>query len=274
MATYIFDGMTELVKGEIATKEGSGTPKVSLSFELNRSHILSLNKIEVKIDEITMVEKVVEKTKDKPKKEPKKSKYVTKEDEAEAESEEKKVDPEGDATEEVKDEAPVEVKPIMEEKVIPHVFPFTDLKEKLTKVRLLEPGNKALASGRIKGLEKRDDDKKKNDAAKNDYESLVLEFRSWLSDDVNDAFVTSIEREKNIDKCNDGEDWLYGEGSNAGQKEYQTKGYDLKISFSKFKTRKSEYELRYETVPKIKALMEQLRDDLPIVLVGKPWITE
>lgn len=222
MATYVFDGMTEIVKGDIATKEGSSVPKVSLQFELNRSHILSLNKIEVKIDEITLVEKVVEKTKEKVKKEPKKSKYVLKEEEAEAE--EKKVETEEkveDAEEEAKEEAaPVEVKPIMEEKVIPHVFPFTDIKEKLVKVRLLEAGNKALASGRIKGLEKRDDDKKKNDAAKNDYESLVLEFRSWMSDDANDAYTTQNERDKNIDKCNDGEDWLYGEGSNAGAKEY------------------------------------------------------
>lgn len=102
----------------------------------------------------------------------------------------------------------------------------------------------------------------------------MLEFRSWLSDDENEVFITSIEREKNIDKCNDGEDWLYGEGSNAGQKEYQTKGYDLKITFSKFKTRKSEHELRKEVVPKINAVMEQMRDDLPAILSAKTWITE
>jgi len=30
MATYVFDGMTEIVKGDIATKEGSSVPKVSL----------------------------------------------------------------------------------------------------------------------------------------------------------------------------------------------------------------------------------------------------
>jgi len=132
----------------------------------------------------------------------------------------------------------------MEEKVIPHVYPFTDVKEKLIKVRLLEADKKALANGRIKSLEKRDEDKKKNDAAKNDFESMVLDFRSWLSDDVNDAYTTQNEREKNIDKCNDGEDWLYGEGSNAGAKEYQSKGKELKELFNKFKIRKSEHALR------------------------------
>jgi len=125
-----------------------------------------------------------------------------------------------EGAEEAKEEA-VEVKPIMEEKVIPHVFPITDFKEKLTKVRLLEYSNRLLAISRIKSLEKRDEDKKKNDAAKNDFESLVIDFRSWLNDDANEAYTTQNEREKYIDKCNDGEDWLYGEGSDAGVKEYQ-----------------------------------------------------
>lgn len=72
MATYTFDGMTNITNGEIAKKQGFSVPKVSLQFELNRSHILSLNKIEVKIDEVTMVEKVVEKKTKKGKKEDKK----------------------------------------------------------------------------------------------------------------------------------------------------------------------------------------------------------
>jgi len=84
MATYTLDGMTDIVKGEIATKEGSSTPKVAIQFELSRSHVLSLNKIEVKIDEITMVEKKVEKPKEKEKKPAKKTKHLTWEEIAEA----------------------------------------------------------------------------------------------------------------------------------------------------------------------------------------------
>jgi len=30
MATYTLDGMTDIVKGEIATKEGSSAPKVAI----------------------------------------------------------------------------------------------------------------------------------------------------------------------------------------------------------------------------------------------------
>jgi len=158
--------------------------------------------------------------------------------------------------------------------VIPHAYPFTDLKEKLFKVRLLEASNKALAIGRIKSLEKRDEDKKKNDAAKNDFESLVLDFRSWLSDDANDAYTTQNEREKHIDMCNDGEDWLYGDGSNAGIKEYNSKGKELKENFNKFKTRKSEHALREGTVSKVTKALEDMRDELAVVLAAKPWITE
>jgi len=46
--------------------------------------VLSLNKIEVKIDEITMVEKKVEKPKEKEKKPAKKTKHLTWEEIAEA----------------------------------------------------------------------------------------------------------------------------------------------------------------------------------------------
>lgn len=40
-----------IANNEIAKKEGSTTPKVSLSFELTRSHLLKINKAEVKIEE-------------------------------------------------------------------------------------------------------------------------------------------------------------------------------------------------------------------------------
>ena len=103
----------------------------------------------------------------------------------------------------------------MEEKIIPHVFPFTNIKVELEKVRLLENEARSQSIDRIKKLEKRDEEKKKNDSAKNDYESLVLDFRSWLSDDGNEPYITSLERDKFIDQCNEGEDWLYSQGSNA-----------------------------------------------------------
>jgi hypothetical protein len=169
-------------------------PKVSLSFELNRSHILLLNKLEVKVDETTMVEKVIEV---KPVKKVLKPKKVNKEDKEKLEDADKEAKKEETEEEVKKEETEEEVKKeegdedfpvpekVMEEKVIPHSYPFTVIDTKLNNVRLIEGGKRALAVGRMRALEKRDEDKKKNDAAKNDFESLVLEFRSWLNDDDN-----------------------------------------------------------------------------------------
>jgi hypothetical protein len=50
---------------------------------------------------------------------------------------------------------------------------------------LLSEGMKKEAKTRIKAQEKRDSDKDKTDEAKNTYESLIYEFRSWLTDDEN-----------------------------------------------------------------------------------------
>ena len=58
LLSYFLADLDEISTSEMAKKEDSTTPKVSLSFELSRSHILTLSKAEVKIDE-TVVEEVV-----------------------------------------------------------------------------------------------------------------------------------------------------------------------------------------------------------------------
>jgi hypothetical protein len=50
---------------------------------------------------------------------------------------------------------------------------------------LLSEDMKKEAKTRIKAQEKRDSDKDKTDEAKNTYESLIYEFRSWLTEDEN-----------------------------------------------------------------------------------------
>jgi hypothetical protein len=51
--------------------------------------------------------------------------------------------------------------------------------------RLLSDESKKEAKSRLKALEKRDTDKLKTDEAKNTYESLIYEFRTWLNEDEN-----------------------------------------------------------------------------------------
>jgi tRNA U34 5-carboxymethylaminomethyl modifying GTPase MnmE/TrmE len=67
----------------------------------------------------------------------------------------------------------------------------------------------------IEALEKRDSDKFKTDEAKNTFEALIYEFRSWLQEDSNAVYVEESEREALIGKCNSGEDWIYEAGSDV-----------------------------------------------------------
>lgn len=76
------------------------------------------------------------------------------------------------------------------------------------------------AKSRIKALEKRDSDKLKTDEEKNNYESMVYALRGWLNEDENLPYVSEEDREEYITKCNEGEDWLYEDGDDAGYKEY------------------------------------------------------
>jgi hypothetical protein len=60
LATFTLTNIDDIAKNDIALKEGSTKPKVTLSFELTRSGLIQLNKAEVKIDETyTVEEKIV-----------------------------------------------------------------------------------------------------------------------------------------------------------------------------------------------------------------------
>ena len=59
----MINGIEEVANYEVAKKEGSSKPRISLSFELTRSGLLQLNKAEAKIDEIYEVETKVKKNK-------------------------------------------------------------------------------------------------------------------------------------------------------------------------------------------------------------------
>lgn len=75
-------------------------------------------------------------------------------------------------------------------------------------------------------------------------------------------------------KCNEAEEWLYEDGAEAGYKEYQTKTYDLKSPFSKFKNRKVESIARTQIVAEMTESLTSMRDQLPDALEKKSWISE
>jgi len=223
LATYVIDEIDAIAKNDIATKEGSTTPKLTLKFELTRSHLLQIEKAELKIEEYVRTEvKQPEKDSDETEK--------TEEENAEV----------SDEAEKVEEVAAEEVEPVFEEKMVPHNYPLF-ANETLHNVRLLSKENKKAAKDRIKALEKRDNDKFRTDEAKNTFESLIYEFRGWLNNDENQVYEEASEIEKLVDLCNSGEEWLYDAGDEVGYKEYQTKGYELQTAYSKLKVRKQEH---------------------------------
>lgn len=121
--------------------------------------------------------------------------------------------------------------------MVPHSYTVTP-KETLFGVKLLSKDAKKEARSRIKALEKRDNDKLKTDEAKNTFESLIYEFRSWLNEDENQVYEEESTIGDLIAKCNDNEDWLYEAGAEVSYKEYQTKTYDMQGAFAKLKIRK------------------------------------
>lgn len=138
--TYTLSELAEIANNTIAIKEDSTKPKVSLSFELNRSHILKLIKVSAEIVE-TRVEEI------KPKKEEKKEedkKADDKKDDKDAKTESKE-EPKSDDTktdekkEEAKKEEPKVEEPKKEFKTskVPHTYSVI-IKEKLNGVRLLD----------------------------------------------------------------------------------------------------------------------------------------
>ena len=256
ISTYLLDDLEDIAENSIAKKENSTLPKVSLQFELSRSHILQLNKAEAKIDEQVRQPIKQNKTSNDTKKT-----NSTKSEEEKPESSNKT------------DEAAADEDIQYEDKTITHTYPITP-NETLHGLRLLNKEQKNAAKSRIKALEKRDSDKFKTDEAKNTFEALIYEFRGWLQDDSNAVYVQESERETLIAKCNSGEDWIYEAGSDVSYKEYQTKSYDLQGAYSKLKTRKQEHALREETLPSVLQGLAEMRDRLPEILEQRPWITE
>lgn len=114
MVTFSLPELDEIAKNEIATKEGSTKPKVSLNFELTRSHLFKLKSASVTIDEKIIEEVIIEKKEEEKKEEADSEEKEEGSDESESEKsgEEKAMEAEktDEATEESenKEEEPVE----------------------------------------------------------------------------------------------------------------------------------------------------------------------
>jgi hypothetical protein len=114
------DEIRDIATNEIAKKEGSTQPKVSLSFELNRSSLLKVTKAEVKMEEYVRTEIKPDEEKDK------------------TEDSDKKEDSDAADAEAVEGDEPVAepVEPEFKEEMVPHSYPLLP-SETLIDCRLL-----------------------------------------------------------------------------------------------------------------------------------------
>lgn len=63
LATFELNELDEICNNDIATLPDTTKPKVSLSFELSRSHIIKLNKVSVSMEETRIETEKVKKDK-------------------------------------------------------------------------------------------------------------------------------------------------------------------------------------------------------------------
>lgn len=117
---------------------------------------------------------------------------------------------------------------------MPHTFEIKDLNEELPGLRLMSKDMKKAGKSKLKSLNQRDKDKMMADEAKNAYESMIYSLRDWLTDEDNAAYVPEADREALLQKLEDGEEWLYDEGSQVSHSKYQERSYELTKEQTKF----------------------------------------
>lgn len=70
---------------------------------------------------------------------------------------------------------------------------------------------------------------------------MIYSLRDWLRDDDNEMYVEESEKEALLQKLEDGEEWLYDEGSQVSHTKYQERSYELTKEQTKFNKRKEEH---------------------------------
>lgn len=131
-----------------------------------------------------------------------------------------------------------------------------------------------VAKDRMKWYKKRDEDKIKTDEAKNGFEALVYEFRGWLREDENEAYVEEAQRESWIEKLNEMEDWLYEDGSDANHTVYRKKREELDKDFGVYQKRESFHREQDKTVDASTKVLTKIVEKVAEMAEKKPWIAE
>jgi len=151
-------------------KETTTKPKISLAFELSRSHLFQLLSAKINVEETVLEEIIPEipaETKNEEEKSDDETAVAEETDDASAsEGEDASDKTDGASTEEAAAETE-EVEKEYKEVVVPHTFTVDKIVTRPVNARLLNEDQVKEAKKRIKELEQRDKDKQMADEAKN-----------------------------------------------------------------------------------------------------------
>ena len=278
LASFELNEISSIMEKDVMKEPATTKPKLSLSFELSRSHLFQLLSAKVNVEE-TRMEEVIPLKEDK--KDPKKKKAKKDGDDDKKEDEEKEEDAAEETPAEETDDAKAEDEPEEPEKEkeykevkVPHTFDVDSVAETFHGCRLLSKDQKKEAGKRIKELDQRDKDKMMADEAKNTYESQIYSLRSWLREEENEVYVAEEERESLLTKLDDGEEWLYDEGAQLHHTKYQERSYELTKEMTKFNKRRNEHTAREKQIPKLLEALDESRSKAHQIREYMPWVTE
>ena len=175
LATFIVNGLDEIAASDLLKKENVTRPRVSLQFELTRTGLLQLNKVDAKVEELYWQEVVVP-PQNKTKKTTK-AKDTT--SDANNDTSSSNDTSTANSTEETAKQQQQPEK-VQKKRTIPYNLNRIERTvygpASLTKEQIKE------AKDRLRWFEKRDDEKARTDKAKNDFESVIYAMRAWVSE--------------------------------------------------------------------------------------------
>lgn len=166
LSTFVVTGIDEVAANNVSKKEGSSLPKIVLSFELTRSALVQLNKVEAKVDEVVVIT-----TK------PKASSSSNSTNATEGE-EGKPKEGEGEKNETAEE-------PVKKTKIRTNSFPLTKISRTSHGLTQLSKQQLQAAKDRLRAYEMRDEEKVRVDKSKNDFESVIYAMRDWINEEAN-----------------------------------------------------------------------------------------
>lgn len=261
LATFTINGLDEIASSDLLKKDNVTRPRVSLHFELTRTGLLQLNKVDAKVDETYWQDITPAQNKTKKSKANK--------------SESNDTSP-ANSTEETPAAAePPKPEKVQKKRSIPYNLNRIDRvvygPASLTKEQIQQ------AKERLRWFEKRDEEKAKTDKAKNDFESVIYAMRSWVSEypEHMQYIGTTEDQDDILAKLSTAEEWLLdGDGEYATYLEYNAKFEELDKIFSNLKSRKEEHKKRPKVITEAHRRLEELEDETKDLAEKKPWINE